>query len=467
MRRFALVAIVLLALAAPPASAPAHAALGYAVGDTAVDFGAYDQNGTFYSLSDFAGQWVVLDFCASWCFPCRAMAPAAQQLYDAWSGNTPSLEYLTCLVQGPTFAPSTQDDASAWAGEFSNTRPVLHAGGGVNAPLRTWFYGAGFNAVPTIVYVDPDRVIRSIHVGFQSSQAMYDTLVALIAPPAPPPPPPPPPLPVVQDANFFVRFGPGGGATSSTAPGEPLVFSDFGGGLDGVTNAAGVLSRSADLTTGIETWDVRFGDFLGEPIGVAQAWTVRILSPSWSDGQPRERVPGSPRPKLRVFYLDGFGEQQELPTNVEIADTLTATGLELGPVALSALPGLPASTFGFGITPIQLRRVLAPGNVGVEDGAPATAAVAPFALRAPAPNPARESATIGFTLAREARVRLEIVDLAGRRIARLADGDRAPGAHAERWDLRDDAGRLVAPGLYLARLSSGAAASVRRIAVLR
>jgi carboxypeptidase T len=88
-------------------------------------------------------------------------------------------------------------------------------------------------------------------------------------------------------------------------------------------------------------------------------------------------------------------------------------------------------------------------------------------LAAPWPNPARSVAHLGFALPRAASLRLEIHDLQGRRVRTLASGRRAAGRYALAWDLCDEGGRPVAPGVYLARLSGEVAGQTRRIVVLR
>ncbi|HEU4334885.1 MAG TPA: hypothetical protein VFT32_10355, partial [Candidatus Eisenbacteria bacterium] len=60
-------------------------------------------------------------------------------------------------------------------------------------------------------------------------------------------------------------------------------------------------------------------------------------------------------------------------------------------------------------------------------------------------------------------VRGEIRDLSGARVR----GFRADPASPEFWDLRDDGGRLVAPGVYLVVLRQGDVARVLRVAVTR
>lgn len=76
---------------------------------------------------------------------------------------------------------------------------------------------------------------------------------------------------------------------------------------------------------------------------------------------------------------------------------------------------------------------------------------APLAF-AHGPNPARDGGTMRFRLGAPGRATLEVFDLAGRRVARLADGVLPAGEHAVAWTRHDDAGRRVGAGVYLARL---------------
>ena len=95
-----------------------------------------------------------------------------------------------------------------------------------------------------------------------------------------------------------------------------------------------------------------------------------------------------------------------------------------------------------------------------------SAATTLLELAAPWPNPARDVAHLGFTLPRSGLLGVEIHDLQGRRVRTLAGGRLAAGGYALAWDLRDDAGRPVAPGVYLAHLSGEAGERTRRIVVL-
>lgn len=80
-----------------------------------------------------------------------------------------------------------------------------------------------------------------------------------------------------------------------------------------------------------------------------------------------------------------------------------------------------------------------------------------FTFAAPAPNPATGGASTVFSLFVPsgldvgARMRLDLYSVTGRKVRTLVDSRAAPGPQAVTWDGKDDAGRLVAPGVYLAR----------------
>lgn len=71
------------------------------------------------------------------------------------------------------------------------------------------------------------------------------------------------------------------------------------------------------------------------------------------------------------------------------------------------------------------------------------------------PNPFNPSAVITFSLERQGRMRLEILDLRGHRVRTLLDEVRPAGRGQTSWDGRDDRGRVLAAGLYLVRMAAG------------
>lgn len=92
---------------------------------------------------------------------------------------------------------------------------------------------------------------------------------------------------------------------------------------------------------------------------------------------------------------------------------------------------------------------------------------AQFGLFQNSPNPFNPVTTLRFDLAVAGQARLSIHDLAGRRICVIVDGRLERGAHEAVWNGRDDAGRAVGSGVYLAKLESNDQVSTIRMALLR
>jgi hypothetical protein len=83
------------------------------------------------------------------------------------------------------------------------------------------------------------------------------------------------------------------------------------------------------------------------------------------------------------------------------------------------------------------------------------------------PNPFGSGTKVRFGLAEASDVALAIYDAGGRRVAILADGPAGPGEFVTTWDSRDDDGRPVAPGLYVARLVVGGAVRTEKMILVK
>ncbi len=95
------------------------------------------------------------------------------------------------------------------------------------------------------------------------------------------------------------------------------------------------------------------------------------------------------------------------------------------------------------------------------------AETARFAVSA-APNPLGAAGTrLSFALGAPAEVSATVFDVRGRRVRTLDAGALGAGPHTLRWDGRDRAGRSVAPGVYVVRLTAGAERATLRVTVVR
>lgn len=79
------------------------------------------------------------------------------------------------------------------------------------------------------------------------------------------------------------------------------------------------------------------------------------------------------------------------------------------------------------------------------------------------PNPSRGPAAVSFRLPQAGRASLAVYDVAGRRLARVADRQLGAGRHELTWDGRGADGRRVPAGVYLLRLETDAASATRRV----
>ena len=110
-----------------------------------------------------------------------------------------------------------------------------------------------------------------------------------------------------------------------------------------------------------------------------------------------------------------------------------------------------------------------------DDGGWLTLATREVSLPAPvglrlvgvAPNPFNPQVTIAFTVDRPQDVTVEVYDLAGRRVAQLARGQRGAGSHAIVWNGRGADSRPLASGAYLVTLRGEHGRDARRLSLVR
>jgi len=88
-------------------------------------------------------------------------------------------------------------------------------------------------------------------------------------------------------------------------------------------------------------------------------------------------------------------------------------------------------------------------------------------INAAFPNPANPAVTVEYRMAWAGSARLEIFDLAGRRVRTLVDGWQEIGRHQVRWNGRDEGGRALASGTYFVRIVTDAGVDRRAVSLVR
>lgn len=148
----------------PPQLNPTGRAAVAQEGRAAPNFRLHSLEGKEAQLSDYRGDFVLVNFWASWCPPCRGETPDLQALFEAaGSGATPGLVVLGLNQQ------EEADTARNFASEFAVTYPILlDRSGEVSEGYRV---GRG---LPVTFLVDPAGVIQKVYLGALSRASLAE-----------------------------------------------------------------------------------------------------------------------------------------------------------------------------------------------------------------------------------------------------------------------------------------------------
>lgn len=125
-----------------------------------------DASGETATLAEYQGQWVLVNFWASWCDPCRDESPALEKLQQRFGGkNFTVLGIATRDVS---------DDSRAFVREFELTYPQYRDGDGKMA--HEW----GTTGVPESFLIDPEGIIRAKQPGAVDEEMIESQFVALL-----------------------------------------------------------------------------------------------------------------------------------------------------------------------------------------------------------------------------------------------------------------------------------------------
>jgi cytochrome c biogenesis protein CcmG/thiol:disulfide interchange protein DsbE len=110
------------------------------------------------SIADYRGEWVLVNFWASWCLPCREEAPELEEFQQLHGGA-----HFTVLGID---TQDLSDDGRAFAGKYELSYPQLHDGDGKLADEY------GTTGVPENFLVDPKGKVQWLTAGPVSEQSL-------------------------------------------------------------------------------------------------------------------------------------------------------------------------------------------------------------------------------------------------------------------------------------------------------
>jgi hypothetical protein len=200
----------------------------------------------------------------------------------------------------------------------------------------------------------------------------------------------------------------------------------------------------------------------------AAGWFSNVLGVNWvgaaTGATSVSTLLASPFARVQTAQLSGTGGAGNNTSPDALAPT--GTGVLAQRYGTNAGAGIVATwgagqsyVCGFALeaaSPASFRNNFLDGFIDWAAGLPTAVPFVPVAAGAvsAAPNPFNPSTTLRFELTQGGSVRVDICDVRGHLVRRLADGQRPAGPVALVWDGRDAAGGAAPSGLYLARVDA-------------
>jgi thiol-disulfide isomerase/thioredoxin len=129
----------------------------------APNFTMNDINGNVFSLSEYDGKLVLLDFWASWCKPCRVANPKVVELFNKY--NSKGLEIVGISLDGNSRQKNAKQD---WIDAVEEDQlPWTHV-----SDLKGWETEArnlfNFRSIPHTILIDTNNRILGENLSFES-----------------------------------------------------------------------------------------------------------------------------------------------------------------------------------------------------------------------------------------------------------------------------------------------------------
>lgn len=145
----------------------------FSSGRIAPDFVSVTPSGDSISLSDYQGNWVLLDFWGSWCGPCRIESPDLVKLHQSFSGasfrNAEGFDILSVGIETSKTAwtRAIDQDNLYWPDHVSFVQRLRD-------PVAKLY---GVHEIPTKYLINPKGEIVGVNQSFEELNSFLSSQV--------------------------------------------------------------------------------------------------------------------------------------------------------------------------------------------------------------------------------------------------------------------------------------------------
>ena len=135
--------------------------------ELAPDFTLTDIDGSEFSLGDFEGRVVLLDFFATWCGPCISEIPHLRSLHEEFGDDL--------VIISISVSPSSDSVANLqeFRQDYEMTWTIARDTAGMSDDY-------GIQYIPTLVVIDQEGYIKHQHVGLTDESVLHEEIISII-----------------------------------------------------------------------------------------------------------------------------------------------------------------------------------------------------------------------------------------------------------------------------------------------
>jgi peroxiredoxin len=126
-----------------------------AVGRQVKNFILPDPDGKPYSFEKLKGKYVIIDFWASWCSPCRQSFPRMRKIYEKFKGDKFEMYSISIDQSKEAWLKAVKEENNPWL-QALDTKSIAKSGFAITGVPTTYLIDPNGKIIMKQVGIDPD-----------------------------------------------------------------------------------------------------------------------------------------------------------------------------------------------------------------------------------------------------------------------------------------------------------------------